>query len=214
MLQAASFACYPERVRVKGEEKVSPELAVGGKMDPNERAIGTRDEHYGLISVLYHALHGAETAEVYAVDAEATGDERLATFFREAQGVHVGVAEQAKGLLGILEGAPEAGRYSAGTESAGGGIAMGDVPPRTAQSGWETPPPGPRRASPAEASPRGEDVTPDGETGPPNAPTQGEDRASPEGIPRRAVPPDAPRTEEPPPRSGDAPPSPSEQPPR
>ena len=55
MLQAASFACYPERVRVKGEERVSPELAVGGKMDPNERATGTRDEHYGLMSVLYHA---------------------------------------------------------------------------------------------------------------------------------------------------------------
>ena len=34
MLQAASFACYPERVRVKGEEKVSPDLAVGGKWIP------------------------------------------------------------------------------------------------------------------------------------------------------------------------------------
>ena len=183
-------------------------------MYPSEGATGTSDEHYDLIGVLYHALHGAENAEVYAADAEATGDERLAAFFREVQGVHVEVAEQAKGLLGILEGAPEAGRYSAGTESAGGGIPMGEVPPRTAQSGWETPPPGPRRASPAEASPRGEDVTPEGETGPPNALTHGEDRASPEGIPRRAVPPDAPRTEEPPPRSGDAPPSPSEQPPR
>ena len=183
-------------------------------MDPSERATGTRDEHYGLISVLYHALHGAETAEVYAVDAEATGDERLATFFREAQGVHVGVAEQAKGLLGILEGAPEAGRYSAGTESAGGGIPMGDVPPRTAQSGWETPPPGPRRASPAEASPRDQNITPEGERVPPDAPAQGEDMAPPVGTTRRAVTPDAPRTQEPPPRSGDAPPSPSEQPPR
>ena len=183
-------------------------------MDPSEGATGTRDEHYDLISVLYHALHGAETAEVYAADAEATGDERLAAFFREEQGAHVGVAEQAKRLLGILEGAPEEGRYSAGTESAGGGIPMGDVPPRTAQSGWETPPPGPRRASPAEASPPGEDVTPEGETVLPNAPAQGEDTAPPVGTPRRAVPPDAPRTEEPPPRSGDAPPSPSEQPPR
>jgi hypothetical protein len=183
-------------------------------MDPSERPTGTRDEHYDLIRVLYRALHGAETAEVYAADAEVAGDERLAAFFREAQGVHMGVAEQAKGLLGIFEDAPEEGRYSAGTESAGGGIPMGDVPPRTAQSGWETPPPGPRRASPAEASPRGEDVTQEGETVPPNAPVQGEDRASPEGTPRRAVPPDAPRTEEPPPRSGDAPPSPSEQLPR
>jgi hypothetical protein len=29
--------------------------------------------------------------------------------------MQVGVAERAKGLLGILEGAPEVGRYSAGT---------------------------------------------------------------------------------------------------
>jgi hypothetical protein len=197
-----------------GKKKVNPELAVGGKLDPSERATGTRDEHYDLISVLYHALHGAETAGVYAVDAEATGDERLAAFFREAQGVHVGAAEQAKGLLGILEGAPEEGSYSAGTESAGGGIPTGDVPPRTAQSGWETPPPGPRRASPAEASSRDQDITPEGERVPPDAPAQGEDMAPPVGTPRRAVTPDAPRTQEPPPRSGDAPPSPSEQPPR
>ena len=37
--------------------------------------------------------------------------------------------------------------------------------------------------------------------------------ASGDEAPRRAVPPDAPRTENPPPRTGDAPPSPSEQPP-
>ena len=48
-----------------------------------------------------------------------------------------------------------------------------------------------------------------------DAPARGEDAASParEG-PRRAVPPDAPRTQDPPPRTGDAPPSPSGQPPR
>ncbi len=180
-------------------------------MNPSERATGTRDEHYDLISVLYHALHGAEIAGVYA---EAAGDERLVAIFREAQGVHVGAAEQAKGLLGILEGAPDEGSYSAGTGSAGGGIPTGDVPPRTAQSGWETPPPGPRRASPAEASSRDQDITPEGERVPPDAPAQGEDTAPPVGTPRRAVPPDAPRTQEPLPRSGDAPPSPSEQPPR
>jgi hypothetical protein len=48
-----------------------------------------------------------------------------------------------------------------------------------------------------------------------DTPARGEDAASParEG-PRRAVPPDAPRTQDPPPRTGDAPPSPSGQPPR
>ena len=76
-------------------------------MDPSEGATGTRDEHYDLISVLYHALHEAETAEVYAEEAEDTGDERLDAFFREAQGVQVGEAEQAKERVGILEGEPE-----------------------------------------------------------------------------------------------------------
>ena len=82
-------------------------------MEPGEQTTGTRDEHYSLISVLYHALHGAENCAMYAVDAEAAGDERLGAFFREAQGVQAGLAEQAKGLLGIPEGAPEPGRYSA-----------------------------------------------------------------------------------------------------
>jgi hypothetical protein len=44
----------------------------------------------------------------------------------------------------------------------------------------------------------------------PDAPARGEDAAS----PARAVPPDAPRTQDPPPRTGDAPPSPSGQPTR
>src|SRR5215212_7704791 len=49
----------------------------------------------------------------------------------------------------------------------------------------------------------------------PDTPARGEDAASPaREEPRRAVPPDAPRTQDPPPRTGDAPPSPSEQPPR
>src|SRR5215212_2068428 len=77
-------------------------------MDPGEKRItGTRDEHYDLITVLYHALQGAETDEEYALDAEAAGDEQLASFFREAQDTHRHLAERAKSLLGILEVSPE-----------------------------------------------------------------------------------------------------------
>lgn len=71
-------------------------------MDPSEGATGTRDEHYDLISVLYHALHGAETAEVYAADAEATGDERLAAFFREARGRTWGWPNKRRGCSASL----------------------------------------------------------------------------------------------------------------
>ena len=78
-------------------------------MDYGERITGTKDEHYNLISVLYHALHGAENCDRYAADAEVAGDERLAAFFREAQAMHTQMAERAKGLLGILEPPPEFG---------------------------------------------------------------------------------------------------------
>ena len=72
-------------------------------MDFGERTTGTRDEHYNLISVLYHALHGAENCDRYASDAEIAGVERLAAFFREAQGMQTQLAERAKDMLGIGE---------------------------------------------------------------------------------------------------------------
>ena len=70
-------------------------------MDHGEVTTGTRDEHYDLVSVLYHALKGADNCDHYAMDAEAAGDERLAAFFREAQGGQMLLAERAKELLGI-----------------------------------------------------------------------------------------------------------------
>ena len=70
-------------------------------MDYGQMTTGTRDEHYNLVSVLYHALHGAANCDHYALDAEAAGDERLTVFFREAQGGQMLLAERAKELLGI-----------------------------------------------------------------------------------------------------------------
>lgn len=88
-------------------------------MDFGEQITGTRDEHYNLVSVLYHALHGAENCERYVLDAEAAGDDRLAAFFRETQAAQMETAERAKELLGIVEGeAPDApGEPMAGTAS-------------------------------------------------------------------------------------------------
>ena len=76
-------------------------------MDYGQQTTGTRDEHYNLISVLYHALNGADTCDRYALDAETAGDERLAAFFRETQVMQSQIAERAKGLLGIIEPPPE-----------------------------------------------------------------------------------------------------------
>jgi len=76
-------------------------------MDHGEMSSGARDEHYDLVSVLYHALHGADNCERYAHDAQAAGDKDLVVFFREAQGMQAQLAERAKGLLGIAPPEPK-----------------------------------------------------------------------------------------------------------
>jgi rubrerythrin len=61
---------------------------------------GVRDEHYNLVSILYHALQGAETYDTYIRDAEAVGDQELAQFFRRVQEEERQRAARAKELLG------------------------------------------------------------------------------------------------------------------
>jgi hypothetical protein len=86
-------------------------------MDYGEQTTGTRDEHYNLVSVLYHALQGAENCDRYAADAEVTGEEHMAAFFREAQVMQAQLAERAKELLGIPESPPEFGATPGGVSS-------------------------------------------------------------------------------------------------
>jgi rubrerythrin len=69
-------------------------------MQQAERMTGTDDVHYNLISVLYHTLQGAETAAQYMSDAQESGDEEVARFFRQVQEDDRRRAEQAKALLG------------------------------------------------------------------------------------------------------------------
>jgi hypothetical protein len=70
------------------------------KTTKGEHTTGTQDVHYNLISVLYHTLQGAETSTQYMTDAEESGDEELARFFREVQDENRRRAERAKELLG------------------------------------------------------------------------------------------------------------------
>jgi len=178
-------------------------------MDYGEQTTGTTDEHYNLISVLYHALNGADTCDRYASDAEIAGDERLAAFFRETQTMQTQIAERAKGLLGILEPPPEFG-VEPGTTSGGvppetPGYLVNDLPPTTDLP--RTPP----RGTPG-------DVERGTISGAPIVPPE-------EGAPPYAVPPlseERPPREEPPPgeerpeRRGSGPtppPSPREEPP-
>jgi hypothetical protein len=59
----------------------------------------TLDKDYDLVSVLYHALQGTETAAKYRQDAETQGSPEVAEFMNEVQQSYTRVAQQAKELL-------------------------------------------------------------------------------------------------------------------
>jgi hypothetical protein len=61
--------------------------------------LSTEDQVYGLVSVLYHALQGAETSEQYIDDAERAGDEELVRFFEQCREQDSERASRAKALL-------------------------------------------------------------------------------------------------------------------
>ena len=69
-------------------------------MTTGNQMTGVRDEHYNLVSILYHALQGAETYDTYIRDAEAAGDQELAQFFCGVQEEERRRAARAKELLG------------------------------------------------------------------------------------------------------------------
>ena len=70
-----------------------------GTAASGEQATGTKDTTYALVSVLYHALQGAETSVTYLQDAEEAGDQELMQFLREAQAWQRYLASQAQALL-------------------------------------------------------------------------------------------------------------------
>ena len=60
---------------------------------------GTQDTTYNLLSIIYHALQGAETYERYINDAEKSGDTELAQYFRDVRDENTKRAERGKKLL-------------------------------------------------------------------------------------------------------------------
>jgi hypothetical protein len=63
----------------------------------DQQATGTSDPTYNVISVVYHALQGAETIQKYLDDA-GTSDE-LKTFFQQVQQGYRRTADMGKQLL-------------------------------------------------------------------------------------------------------------------
>lgn len=60
---------------------------------------GMKDEHYDIVSALYHALQGAEVCKQYIQDAQKEGDDEVVRFFHEVQDHNRLLAEKAKQLL-------------------------------------------------------------------------------------------------------------------
>jgi hypothetical protein len=64
-----------------------------------EQKTRTSNAAYDVVSVMYHALQGAETYDRYVADAEERGDGELADFFRDVQERNCEIADRAKALL-------------------------------------------------------------------------------------------------------------------
>jgi uncharacterized membrane protein YgcG len=84
------------------------------------KSTGTRDIEYNLISIAYHALQGAETMDMYVSDAERSGDDELARFFRDVQQQNRQLADRAKQLLRRENRGGQGGGQGGGGASGGG----------------------------------------------------------------------------------------------
>jgi rubrerythrin len=68
-------------------------------MSQSEGKIGTSDPIYDLVSILYHALQGADIYAEYVRDAENEGSTELVQFFSDVREEEKRRAERAKELL-------------------------------------------------------------------------------------------------------------------
>ena len=55
----------------------------GAGLAGSKGGTGTPDVTYNLISVIYHALQGAQTDQQYLQDAQQSGNQEVQQFFRE-----------------------------------------------------------------------------------------------------------------------------------
>jgi len=68
-------------------------------MEQSKGNTGTRDVTFDLVSIMYHALQGAETIDKYVGDADQGVNDELAQFFRETKEEYGRRADKAKELL-------------------------------------------------------------------------------------------------------------------
>jgi len=69
-------------------------------MQQSKGNTGTRDVTFNLVSIMYHALQGAETIDQYVGDADqGSSNDELAQFFQETKEEYSRRADKAKELL-------------------------------------------------------------------------------------------------------------------
>jgi hypothetical protein len=66
-------------------------------MPSNQQPMDNKD--YDLVSVVYHASHGAETVDKYLKDAQQSGDDDLRQYLEQVRSQYVQLAQQGKQLL-------------------------------------------------------------------------------------------------------------------
>jgi hypothetical protein len=84
----------PQKNRQTNAAKLKPP-----QPQPDLSTAGTQDHEYALVSVLYHALQGAQACEQYVNDAERNDDPELASFFQDCIRDQQQRATRAKELL-------------------------------------------------------------------------------------------------------------------
>lgn len=70
-----------------------------GTRQPGAKNGPERDEIYGVVSVIYHALQGAQTYEQYIADARSAGDGELERFFETCCAEEIERARRGKSIL-------------------------------------------------------------------------------------------------------------------
>jgi hypothetical protein len=68
-------------------------------MTHHDAAYHTKDEHFDLVSAVYHCLEGAEAASTYRDDAQKEGDKDVSDYFEEVRKRNLEMAEWGKKLL-------------------------------------------------------------------------------------------------------------------
>ncbi|HVF43576.1 MAG TPA: hypothetical protein VM936_11220 [Pyrinomonadaceae bacterium] len=87
------------------------------RSDNSQGDTGTRDITYDLVSVIYHALQGAETTALYIADARQEGNSELEQFFTQAKDEYQARADRAKQLLTTHLGSQQTRGASGGGNS-------------------------------------------------------------------------------------------------